>query len=70
MVSLGKIKPSQRFHKENKMRILVALIAVFMVSGAMAQKKPTTPSVDGNDVVFCKQNRLGKKRAPEGSVSQ
>ena len=35
------------------MRILVALIAVFMVSGAMAQKKPTTPSVDGNDVVFC-----------------
>ena len=27
-VSLAKIKPSQRFHKENKMRILVALIAV------------------------------------------
>ena len=35
------------------MRILVALIAVFMVSGAVAQKKPTTPSFDGNDVVFC-----------------
>ena len=32
----GKIKPSQRFHKENKMRILIALIAVFMVSGAVA----------------------------------
>ena len=35
------------------MRILVALIAVFMVSGAVAQKKPTTPSFDGVDIVFC-----------------
>ena len=35
------------------MRLLATLIAVFMVSGAGAQKKPTTPSFDGNDVVFC-----------------
>ena len=40
---LGKINPSQRFHKENKMRILVALIAVFMVSGARAQCPITDP---------------------------
>ena len=39
-VSLSKIT-SQRFHKENKMKILVALIAVFMVLGALAQKAPS-----------------------------
>ena len=52
-VSLVKIKPSQRFHKENKMRILVALIAVFMVSGAVAQKKPNTPSYDCTNAGSC-----------------
>ena len=35
------------------MKFLSALIAVFMVSGAVAQKKPTTPSFDGVDIVFC-----------------
>ena len=57
---LAKIKPSQRFHKENKMRILVALIAVFMVSGAVAQKKPTTPSISENiDLWPCAQVQGG-----------
>ena len=36
-------------------RIFVALLALLMASGAVAQKKPTTPSFDGNDVVFCTQ---------------
>ena len=35
------IKPSQRSYRWNRMRILVALIAVFMVSVAVAQM-PTT----------------------------
>ena len=41
------------------MRILVALIAVFMVSGAVAQKKPTTPSFSENDLAFCTQVQGG-----------
>ena len=53
-VSLVKIKPSQRFHKENKMRILLALIAVFMVSGAVAieEDRPTGGDQDLNDLVL------------------
>ena len=41
------------------MRILVALIAVFMVSVAVAQKKPTTPSFSENDLAFCTQVQGG-----------
>ena len=41
------------------MRILVALIAVFMVSVAVAQKKPTTPSFSENDIWFCTQVQGG-----------
>ena len=41
-------------------RISVALLALLMATGAVAQKKPTTPSfVDGNDVVFCTQVQGG-----------
>ena len=41
------------------MRILVALIAVFMVSGAVAQKKPTTTSFGGKDFVMCNGAKAG-----------
>lgn len=34
-------------------RILVGLLALLMASGAVAQKKPTTPSFSENDVAFC-----------------
>jgi len=40
-VQNGKVKPSNRSHKDSKMRILAALMAVFMVCGAAAQM-PTT----------------------------
>ena len=41
-------------------RVFVALLALLIASGAVAQKKPTTPSfVDGNDVVFCTQVQGG-----------
>ena len=49
------------------MRILVALIAVFMVSGAVAQKKPTTPSVDGNDIVTCNGINDNDSGLPSGT---
>ena len=47
------------FHQKNKMRILAALTTVFMVSGAVAQKKPTKPNFDGNDVVMCDGGKGG-----------
>ena len=42
-------------------RIFVALLALLMASDAVAQKKPTTPSFDGNDVAFCTQVQGGPK---------
>ena len=42
-------------------RIFVALLALLMASGAVAQKKPTTPSFDGNDVAFCTRVQGGPK---------
>ena len=42
-------------------RIFVALLALLIASGAVAQKKPTTPSFDGNDVAFCTRVQGGPK---------
>ena len=42
-------------------RIFVALLALLMAPGAVAQKKPTTPSFDGNDVAFCTRVQGGPK---------
>ena len=42
-------------------RIFVALLVLLMASGAVAQKKPTTPSFDGNDVAFCTRVQGGPK---------
>ena len=50
------------------MRILVALIAVFMVSGAVAQKKPTTPSYDCEGVGTCSFSCQFKSKGPSGPV--
>ena len=49
------------------MRLLATLIAVFMVSGAVAQKKPTTPSVDGNDIVTCNGINDNDSGLPSGT---
>ena len=46
------MKASQRFHKENKMRFLVALMPVFMVSVAVAQGDRPTGDYDVNDTVL------------------
>ena len=46
------MKSSQRFHKENKMRFLVALMPVFMVSVAVAQGDRPTGDYDVNDTVL------------------
>ena len=67
----GKIKPSQRFQKENKMRMLVALVAVFMVSGAVAQKKPTIPSYDCQNAGSCTDANFKcqfKSKRPSGPI--
>ena len=40
-------------------RIIVALLALLMASGAAAQKKPTTPSFSENDLAFCTQVQGG-----------
>ena len=50
------------------MRILVALIAVFMVSGAMAQKKPTTPSYDCLQAGTCSFSCQFKNKGPSGPI--
>ena len=42
-------------------RIFVALLALLMAPGGVAQKKPTTPSFDGNDVAFCTRVQGGPK---------
>ena len=42
-------------------RIFLALLVLLMASGAVAQKKPTTPSFSENDVVFCTQVQGGPK---------
>ena len=46
------MKASQRFHKENKMRILAALMPVFMVSVAVAQEDRPTGDWDVNDTII------------------
>ena len=53
------------------MRILVALIAVFMVSGAVAQKKPTTPSYDCTSAGTCTDANFKcqfKSKGPSGPI--
>ena len=56
------------------MRILVALIAVFMVSGAVAQKKPNTPSYDCTTAGTCSDPNLSgfkcqfKRQGPSGPI--
>ena len=50
------------------MRILVALIAVFMVSGAVAQKKPTTPSYDCENAGSCSFSCQFKSKGPSGPI--
>ena len=57
------------------MRILVALIAVFMVSGAVAQKKPNTPSYDCTNAGTCSDPNLSgskcqfKRQGLSGPIS-
>ena len=50
------------------MRLLVTLIAVFMVSGAMAQKKPTTPSYDCMNAGSCSFSCQFKSKGPSGPI--
>ena len=50
------------------MRILVALIAVFMVSGAVAQKKPTIPSYDCLNAGTCSFSCQFKSKGPSGPI--
>ena len=56
------------------MRILVALIAVFMVSGAVAQKKPNTPSYDCTNAGSCSDPTVSdfkcqlKRQGPSGPI--
>ena len=56
------------------MRILVALIAVFMVSGAVAQKKPNTPSYSCTTAGTCSEPTLSdfkcqfKSKGPSGPI--
>ena len=57
--------------KENKMRILVALITVFMVSGAVAQTKPTANiSPEDGDIRFTNTEAKCQSHyvAPSGPV--
>ena len=48
-------------------RIFVALLALLMAPGAVAQKKPTTPSFDGNDIVTCNGINDNDSGLPSGT---
>ena len=53
------------------MRILVALIAVFMVAGAVGQKKPTIPSYDCQNAGSCIDANFKcqfKSKRPSGPI--
>ena len=53
------------------MRILVAVIAVFMVSGAVAQTKPTTPSYNCTSAGSCTDANFKcqfKSKGPSGPI--
>ena len=50
------------------MRILVALIAVFMVSVAVAQKKPTIPSYNCEYAGTCSFSCQFKSKGPSGPI--